>query len=313
MAENTNIEWAHHTFNPWIGCTKVGPGCDNCYAERWASNRASKPVHWGPGEPRRRTAESNWNTIRRLERRNAEAGTRERVFVASLADWADREVPDEWRRDLFDLIAECPSLDFLLLTKRIGVARRMLPWMASGSDGTPWPNVWLGVTVANQEDAERDIDKLLATPATMRFLSMEPLVGPVDLDRAMPADAAIDWIIVGGESGPNARPMHPAWVEAIRDQCQARAIPFLFKQWGEWSPQGPLVMEVEAASNPDDRVVVLNEHGEFGSAVAGASHLSGSWPHIMLHVGKKRAGRVLGGRHWDEVPTSPCEVLEEPA
>ncbi|WP_019584508.1 phage Gp37/Gp68 family protein [Thioalkalivibrio sp. ALE16] len=308
MAENTKIEWAHHTFNPWIGCTKIGPGCDNCYAERWAEQRGG--VRWGVGQPRRRTATSNWNQIRRIHRRNAEAGTRERVFVASLADWADQEVPDAWRKDLFDLIAECPSLDFLLLTKRIGVARRMLPWMQPEADGTPWPNVWLGVTVANQTDADRDIDALLDTPAAVRFLSMEPLLGPVDLDRAMPADAALGWIIVGGESGPHARPLHPAWARAIRDQCHERDIPFLFKQWGEWAPQGRMVNDLPEPLEGGEGVMLLNEHGEFCRPGSGTGFSTGQEPEIMRRVGKVEAGRVLDGCFWDGVPASPAAKLQ---
>ena len=176
MAENSKIEWCHHTFNPWTGCTKIGPGCDHCYAEGWA--KRSGIVQWGPGAERRRTSEANW---RQPVKWNAEAerlGVRYRVFCASLADVFDNAVPVEWRRDLFDLIAKTPNLDWLLVTKRIGNAKTMMadalhlnPTALSNGQIWPLPNVWLGITVVNQAEADRDIPKLLATPAVVRFLS----------------------------------------------------------------------------------------------------------------------------------------------
>jgi len=282
MAENSKIEWCHHTFNPWTGCTKIGPGCDHCYAEGWA--KRSGIVQWGPGAERRRTSEANW---RQPVKWNAEAerlGVRYRVFCASLADVFDNAVPVEWRRDLFDLIAKTPNLDWLLVTKRIGNAKTMMadalhlnPTALSNGQIWPLPNVWLGITVVNQAEADRDIPKLLATPAVVRFLSMEPLLGPVNLrhlnedretnevdclhprtweqeieqwrdtedeweeqfedlygvavsDASGPMHASVDWVIVGGESGPGARPMHPQWARDLRDQCVAAGVPFFMKQ-----------------------------------------------------------------------------------
>ena len=264
MAENSAIEWTDHTFNPWIGCTKVGPGCEHCYAEILATSRLA--VEWGPGAPRRHTAASTWQQPRRWDRKAAAAGSRQRVFCASLADVFDNEVPAEWRAELFALIRETPNLDWLLVTKRIGNAAKM----AEAAGG--WPsNVWLGATIVNQVEADRDVPKLLAISGVRyRFLSMEPLLGPVDLKRirnaaepgrplnALTGHQAItpaggqgvgyyfsqddepvpmlDWIIVGGESGPGARPMHPDWARSLRDQCASAGTPFLFKQWGEWAP-----------------------------------------------------------------------------
>lgn len=190
MGENTKIEWAHHTFNPWVGCTKVGPGCDNCYAEVWA--KRSGMVQWGPPHAeRRRTSERYW---RQPIKWNAEAeriGVRYRVFCSSLADVFDNAVPNTWRWDLFRTIAATPHLDWMLLTKRIGNAREMLNSAASAVandfvgiaswDREPWPNIWIGATICNQEEADRDIPKLLDLPAEKRFLSIEPLLGPVDL------------------------------------------------------------------------------------------------------------------------------------
>lgn len=307
MAENSSIEWTDHTFNAWIGCTRISPGCNNCYAAAQDKFRGWTPEGWGG--PRRRTSASNWREPLRWNEHAKTEGRRMRVFCASLADVFDNEVPPQWRADLFDLIRRTPNLDWLLLTKRIGNAMRMLPWAAEGAPrnmvagSAVWPNVWLGATIVNQEEADRDIPKLLATPARVRFLSMEPLLGPVDLDRIArppsPADRrmpgyseverffrsalhgqdglrmkdgkewfgapgelrGIEWVIVGGESGPGARPMQPEWAENIREQCAAAGVPFFFKQWGAWGPDG-------------------------------------------VRRDKKRNGRELAGKHWNALPLS---------
>ena len=261
MAENSNIEWCHHTFNPWIGCTKVGPGCDNCYAEADFDKRRHV-VQWGAGQPRKRTAMSTWAMPLRWNAKAERLGVRYRVFCASLADVFDNEVPAEWRHDLFDLIERTPHLDWLLVTKRIGNVRQMIPdrWSVCMP-----PNLWLGITVVNQAEADRDIPKLLGLKVSVRFLSMEPLLGPVDLVPYMGFRAikcgcgfkrdehflvgatpkfekclecgkrtasfpALDWVIVGGESGPKARPMHPKWTRDLRDQCAEAGVPFFMKQ-----------------------------------------------------------------------------------
>ena len=255
MAESTKIEWCDSTFNPFIGCTPVSPGCDNCYAARSTPAR-TLGVAWGPGEPRRRTSDANWKLPERWQRQAAEFraqhGRRRRVFCASLADVFDNEVPDQWRVDLFKLIAATPDLDWLLVTKRIGNVARMLgDWQT-----VPLlPNVWLGITVVNQAEADRDVPKLLRVPAAVRFLSVEPMLGPVDLtnipvggghghhefdpiitgnvlrraDRGAPH---VHWVICGGESGPKARPMHPDWAHSLRDQCATAGVPFFMKQMG---------------------------------------------------------------------------------
>ena len=243
MAEATNIEWCDSTFNPWIGCTRVSPACDDCYAARSTPAR-TLGVAWGPGQPRRRTAPDTWEAPRRWQRQAAEFqaqhGHRRRVFCASLADVFDNEIPDAWRMDLFKLIADTPNLDWLLLTKRIGNAAKYLQ-----DDGLAFDvigrNVWLGATVVNQTEADRDLPKLQCVPAAVRFLSVEPMLGPIDLGLDVPMCAGpdgshVDWVICGGESGPKARPMHPDWARSLRDQCAAAGVPFLFKQWGEWLP-----------------------------------------------------------------------------
>jgi len=231
MAEKTGISWTDSTFDPWIGCTKVGPGCDNCYAEALMDKRWHK-VQWGAGQQRERTSAVNWRQPLLWEKEHEAFslmhGRRRRVFCASLADVFDNEAPSAWRADLFALIAQTPHLDWLLLTKRVGNVQRLL-----ADPGMPGPelpaNVWLGATVVDQTEYERDLLKLLAVPARVRFLSVEPMLGPLQGGQAL---AALDWVIVGGESGRGARPIQPDWVLGLRQQCNEQGVPFFFKQWG---------------------------------------------------------------------------------
>lgn len=311
MSENSKIEWTDHTFNPWEGCTKVGPGCDHCYAEvRNARFAGGESVNWGAGAPRRRTSESNWNKPLKW---NAEAdaffavhGRRQRVFCASLADVFDNEVPKEWRRDLFKLIEETPNLDWLLLTKRIGNVLDMVPppWLDRINFRGDWPaNVWIGATIVNQEEADRDIPKLQQVPSAVRFLSMEPLLGPVNITRIGFMDGfiaplerpyGIDWVIVGGESGPHARPMHPDWARAIRDQCYKARVPFLFKQWGEWEVH----KRPGGYYRPDGQFAEWWTHKQTWFFTKSPNSLNLE----MRRVGKKAAGRELDGITHDGYP-----------
>jgi protein gp37 len=328
MSENSKIEWTDHTFNPWEGCQKVGPGCDHCYAEtRNARFAGGTAINWGPGAPRRRTSPANWRKPLQWNKAHAEFfakhGRRQRVFCASLADVFDNEVDPQWRRDLFDLIELTPNLDWLLLTKRIGNVRRMLPtigWLDARD------NVWLGATIVNQAEADRDVPKLLSVPARVRFLSMEPILGPVDLTRLPHGDESdldalrgqvaytsqhfavrpeqldksISWVIVGGESGRDARPMHPVWARDIRDQCEEAGVPFLFKQWGEWAPgesaPGPMKRTEQAAwwwaNSWDMRPVTPTESMEMHSD---------DGPDLW-RFGKKASGRHLDGVTHDGFP-----------
>lgn len=299
MAENSAIEWTDHTFNPWEGCQKVGPGCDHCYAEaRNARFAGGIAPNWGPDAPRRLTSKSNWKKPLRWQAEAAAFlathGRRQRVFCASLADVFDNAVSQQWRSALFDTIHRTPDLDWLLLTKRIGNVAKMTDVEWGTED---WPqNVWLGATIVNQEEADRDIPKLLATRGPrIRFLSMEPLLGPVTLD---PCDlACIDWVIVGGESGPHARPMRATWARALRDQCAAAGVPLLFKQWGESRPYDP----------DRDDFTPNDPTGEYGGPGARSFQVSddGEEPsaeNIMIPVGKKAAGRLLDGVQHDGVP-----------
>jgi len=328
MAENSKISWTHHTFNPWEGCQKVGPGCDHCYAEsRNARFGGGTAVNWGPGAPRRRTSASNWAKPVKWNAEAARLGVRYRVFCSSLADVFDNAVPNEWRDDLFKLIEATPHLDWLLLTKRIGNVGNMLP--VPFDFDRHYPNVWLGITVVNQGEAYRDIPKLLGIPAARRFLSMEPLLGPVDL-RCIPLGGhghhefdpiitanvldrpyfapEINWVIVGGESGPKARPMHPQWARSLRDQCQSAGVPFHFKQWGEWLPGHHYTDELQAkdADMAQSRFACAQlGDGEFFESEwqIGFVLASETWDEDALYrVGKKAAGRLLDGRTWDEFP-----------
>lgn len=273
MAETTGIAWTDHTWSPWIGCTKVSPGCDHCYAEALDARhkygldaRARLTIraapHWGAGKPRYRTKQ--WGQPLKWNAAAAKAGIQRRIFP-SLCDPFDNEVPDEWRYDWWQLIAQTPNLIWLLLTKRIGNAAKMLPQPLPSENWPHFPNVWIGASVVNQEEADRDIPKLLATPAAKRFVSYEPALGPVqwygdghnydgwdwlrgerqEADAggaagvgrgvAIARTARIDWLIVGGESaqgGAKARPFDIAWARDAVRQCKATGGPVFVKQLG---------------------------------------------------------------------------------
>lgn len=295
MSEVTNIEWCDSTFNPFIGCTKVSPGCDNCYAEHLMDKRMHRVV-WGTKD-RVRTSPENWRKPlawnRDAEKFYSQHRRRQRVFCASLSDVFDNAVEPSWRADLFDLIERTPNLDWLLLTKRIGNVRTMIGETLGRRSAFERPhepslpdNVWLGATIVNQEEADRDIPKLLAVPARVRFLSMEPLLESVDIRNYLrqcgtsfqAEPPCIDWVIVGGESGPNARPMHPMWARTLRDQCGDAGVPFLYKQHGEWR---------HVPEFTDARAALLHRFED------------GTW---VQRMGKKAAGRLLDGRTHNEFP-----------
>jgi protein gp37 len=216
------ISWTDEVFNPWIGCTHVSPACDNCCAQRDAQGRF-KLARWGTGEPRRRTAPATWQRPIAWNRKAARTGYRTRVFSGFWCDVFDNEVPDEWRIDLWELISATPNLRWMLLTKRIGNAVKMLPadWPAA------FPHVGLMATIANQDEWDRDFRKLMAVPAAWHGVSVEPMLGPIDIGDARP-----DWIITGGESGPVRRITDIAWVRSMRDQCARSGIAFYHKQNG---------------------------------------------------------------------------------
>lgn len=308
MAENSKIEWCDHTFNPWIGCTKISPACDNCYAEHFAA-RFNMSVNWGAGNPRHRTSVSNWKKPLKWNRDAEKSGTRPRVFCASLADVFDNEVSSEWRKDLFNLINETPHLDWLLLTKRIGNAYNMMNHSGCfrqriDRDAVgffPAQNIWLGATICNQEEADRDIPKLLSIPAVKRFVSIEPMLGNIilqsrckrdhnndgDCDKHPDGCPRIDWVICGGESGSNARPMNPDWVRSLRDQCAETGTPFLFKQWGAWCA---------GEYQESGRIAMQNNRP---SPTKGAIDFNGV---PIYKIGKNHSGRTLDGVIYNEFP-----------
>lgn len=281
MAENSRIEWTDHTFNPWLGCTKVSPACKNCYAERDMDHRFGR-VAWGPGGTRVKTSSANWSLPLRWNQEAETKGVRYRVFCASLADVFEHwphpmqnhhgeqitSTMDDLRCELFRLIDATPNLDWLLLTKRPELIRaKWQPFSWQTPTDVPYrSNVWLGTTVESSDYLSR-IESLRSARglASVLFISAEPIVGP--MPRLREHLSGIDWVIAGGESGPDARPSNPAWFRSIRDQCDLHGVPFLFKQWGEF-----------------------NESGN--------------------RVGKKAAGRLLDGVEHNGVPLRAAKQLE---
>ena len=230
MAKFSKIEWTDHTFSGWIGCTKVSEACDDCYAEEGDKRWHWTPQGWGPGKPRHRTSNENWKQPLKWDREAAASGIRARVFCASLSDVFDREVDPAWRSDLWDLIRQCPHLDWQLLTKRPQLIASYLP-----SDwGSGWPNVWLGTSVENQLRADQRIPHLVAVPAVVHFLSVEPLLGAITFKSL----AGIEWIIVGGESGPTPRADGTTMGSGYSSAVQSREHPFLFQAMGRGQQKG---------------------------------------------------------------------------
>jgi protein gp37 len=277
--ENTKIEWAHHTWNPWVGCTRISPACDYCYAADWAK-RTGQPHLWD-GE-RRRTSASNWHLPLKWDQAAAAAGRRDRVFCGSLMDFADNQVPARWRDDAWHRIDQTRNLDWMLLSKRPQNYAKMLPGPSIGApdwdDG--WPNVWFGTTV---EDRKRkvNIDHLRVVPARIRFLSIEPLledIGELDL-------TGIHLVICGGESGPHARPMDPEWPRSVRDQCAAAGVAYFHKQNGEFLGADQL------------RYI-----GVTGPGFGPFDHCKFDLRTQTLRVGKARAGRLLDGVEHNGMP-----------
>lgn len=262
MAQNSKIEWTDHTFNPWIGCTNVSPGCDHCYAEAWS--KRSGLVKWG-NSPRRRTSEAYWRAPMKWQAASAAFlathGRRQRVFCASLADVFDNKADATWRRELFELIASTPGLDWLLLTKRPQNIKKMLParWGASG-----FANVWLGTTAEDQERYDLRWPVLSQIPAVVRFISYEPAIGPLRLREGVQPD----WLISGGESGHGARRMQPQWIRDVMNDCKQNGVAPFHKQWGAYS-NNPLVAEQYLTKQEAEG---LDSHGKGGGLVNGALH-----------------------------------------
>ncbi len=316
----TKIEWADRVWNPVTGCTKVSEGCRHCYAERIAGrfwkdrkftevqcheDKLKNPLRWKKPS---------------------------RVFVNSMSDLFHPDVPDDFIDEIFAVMGLCQDHKFIVLTKR---PERMVIWFSDigGTTRRDWilsaagrllninrikfcewpiPNIWLGVTAENQKAADERIPLLMQTPAAVRFVSVEPMLGPVDLTRYLlgdcfaenarndkmgvrphaPTKKGLDWVICGGESGTNARPMHPDWARSLRDQCVEANVPFFFKQWGEWelTDEG---LEIQRLANGEKERKLTSIN------IPGAIQYQEAW---FRWIGKKAAGRRLDGREWNEFP-----------
>jgi protein gp37 len=241
MSDKSAIEWTDSTWNPVTGCNKVSPGCAHCYAETFAERFRGVPGH--PFEqgfdlkmwPERLSFPLQWKEPRM-------------IFVNSMSDLFHKNVPDDFIARVFDVMLEAKQHVFQLLTKR---SERMMEWTRKtfGKTSLP-PHIWLGVSVENQDYVWR-IEHLQETPAKVLFLSVEPLLGPVDLSQHL---TGIHWVIVGGESGPGARPMDPEWARAVRRECQARKVAFFFKQWGAFNAHGERVGKKSAGRVLDGKI-----------------------------------------------------------
>jgi protein gp37 len=290
MGEITAISWCDHTFNPWIGCTKISPACDGCYAENLMDKRYGR-VQWGaPGKgngTRARTSKDNWRQPIRWNQKAKEAGTRPFVFCSSLADVFDNQVPEEWREDLFELIRITPRLVWLLLTKR---PQNIIPLIrdhgAIAGNGTRYlpGNAALGTTIEDQRRHDVNSKHLrfakTETGPLFTFFSMEPLLGPVDMFLAHGDRNQVDWVITGGETdqgGHRARPTHPDWYRGLRDQCEAAGVAYHHKQNGEFSDFDHIGM----AWNDLPDSIRIQQQFVNGKA--------------MIKIGKHRSGRLLDG------------------
>ncbi|GAA3308618.1 phage Gp37/Gp68 family protein [Nonomuraea dietziae] len=322
MSEHSSIEWTDTTWNPVTGCTKLSPGCDHCYAETFAERWRGIPGH---------PFENGFDLTLRPERLDQPFrwAKPRKVFVNSMSDLFHTGIPDGFISQVFAVMAATPEHTYQVLTKRHGRMRALLSspefadrvreegtgWYGA-APGTPWPlpNVWLGVSVEDQKRADLRVPALLRTPAAARFLSCEPLLGPINLHQAVwtmgserghglsasyvhAGDCCrrfhgIDWVIAGGESGPGARPMHPEWARSLRDQCQSAGIAFLFKQWGAFAP--------EDHGHQRGAVTFIDRRGQSWN---GMEKLAPADAVRMRRVGKKAAGRELDGHAWDDFPS----------
>ena len=312
MAENSNIEWTDHTISFWWGCEKISPACTNCYADTLAK-RYGDDI-WGKGKPRRKIKSAVENLLKLNEKAKA-AGRVDKVFINSMSDFFEADTGQliidhqgnaldttlaDIRREAFEVFDQCSNLALLLLTKRPENIRNMWPvaypahsqdWPRTKSESLHRRNVWLGTTVENQRSYDERIEDLhnVQDLCKFRFLSCEPLLGPLQL--ALP-QYPVDWVIAGGESGPNARPSHPDWFRSLRDQCADAGVPFHFKQWGEWSPG----VNFDPETIHDMRIDLK------GQNVTHSPDLHDESDAFMDRVGKKNAGRLLDGVEHNGTP-----------
>lgn len=337
MSDNTKIEWTDATWNPITGCSVVSPGCKNCYAMKLAGTRLQNH----PSRAGLTVDTKNgpvWTGEIRLNEQWLDQPLRWKrprmVFVCAHADLFHEAVQDDWIDLIFSAMELSPQHTFQVLTKR---PARMRDYINSRAfKDYPLPNVWIGVSVEDQAAADERIPLLLDTPAAVRWISVEPLLGPVNLRHALwkccgnpipghPGDGwttppdpseccgdveplgGIDWVVVGGESGPKARPMHPDWARSLRDQCAAAGVPFLFKQWGEWVPRSSCYHTFDDGKSCADidpgatkwPCIRLNENGGDGHRLEDEDGGNSAY---MQRIGKKAAGRLLDGVQHDGYP-----------
>lgn len=341
MSDGTKIEWTDATWNVVNGCSVISPGCKHCYAMKQAHRF---PVRQGLTQKTAGgmvwTGEVRFNEAVLIQPLRWKRPRR--IFVCAHGDLFHPAVPDEWIDRVFAVMALAPHHTFQVLTKRPERAREYtLKNLTNGCGldrviGTrmmdeyekarrqnrsvpafalPLPNVWLGVSVEDQTRANERIPLLLDTPAAVRWLSMEPLLGPVDVFKVLACwqfqrtndqkahigwgNPLLDWIVLGGESGPSARPMHPDWARSVRDQCAAAGVPFLFKQWGDWTPG------VNAACTNGRPLVQtadwFNDHWSF-ETINGDFDFHADDEPLLYRTGKKAAGRLLDGVQHDGYP-----------
>jgi protein gp37 len=330
VASKTNIEWTDFSWNVLRGCSRVSEGCRNCYAESVA-NRFK-----GPGQPYEGliAVGGQWNgkirVVDHLLNQPLRWRKPRRIFVNSMSDLFHENVPFDEIYKIMMVMQKAKHHSFQVLTKR---PDRMLEFFRSrGSEcmkifADVMPNVWLGVSVEDQAAADERIPLLMQTPAAVRWLSIEPLLGPLDLTAFLGASgigrnldalsnagvnpgalipSKIDWVVVGGESGANARPMHPSWARALRDQCQAAGVPYFFKQWGEWRPicqgESQEVLDELWGRHCTVPKLCLHNNGQHTSITGPGAWQQSTAPVLAFKVGKKAAGRQLDGREWNEYP-----------
>jgi protein gp37 len=272
MADNTHIQWCDATVNAVVGCSRFRDGCDNCYAISMVRRMAGMPAHQENYEGL--VEDGDWTgdvafLPGQLEKPKRWKKPR-RIFMNSLGDWFYGGVEDEWRDAAWEMMKVCCGHTFIILTKRPWTMKRYIE-----RRGEVLPNLWLGVSVENQKRADFRVPILVETPAAKRVVSVEPMLGPVDLSDDLITD--IDWVICGGETGTKARPMHPDWARGLRDQCIETRIPFWFKQWGEWEQAIGGGVCIERTHDFDDGTV-------------------------MIRVGRKAAGDFLDDQQWHQVP-----------
>ncbi len=294
----TSIEWTDEVWNPTTGCDRVSPGCDNCYALTMAARLKGmgQAKYQRDGDPR--TSGPGFGLSVHSDALDVPLRWRKprRVFVNSMSDLFHPEVPGSFIEDVWEVMETASEHTFQVLTKRPQRMAQVVDRLYGIPDDLPIPNIWLGTSIESNRYAFR-ADHLRATPAAVRWISAEPLLGPLDeLDLE-----GIDWLVAGGESGPGARPMHPAWVRDLRDRCAAAGVPFFFKQWGAWQDGGG------HPSPANDRVVTADGEvrtWEQWNAYAPSSSMPmvRARPTLMARVGKRAAGRELDGRTHDEFP-----------